>query len=62
MPRRHTGAAEIQLYPWSAPAALPQGNRPGTPSTEGLVDLGASLDGFGKSHPHVGSNPGPSSP
>jgi hypothetical protein len=62
MPSRHTGAAEVQLYPWSVPAALPPGKRPGTHSTEGLVGLGDSLDGSGKCHPHVGSNPGPSSP
>ena len=38
------------------------GKRPGTHCTEGWVDPRAGLDGCGKSRPHRGSIPGPSSP
>jgi hypothetical protein len=43
------------------PSALPPGKRPNTHCTGGWVGLGAGLDRSGKSRPHRGSNPGPSS-
>ena len=46
----------------NAPAALPPGKRPGTHCIAGWVDPRAGLDGCGKSHPHLDSIPGPSSP
>jgi len=45
-----------------APAALPQGNRPGTHCVGGWVGPTAGLDEFGKSRLHRNSIPGSSSP
>jgi hypothetical protein len=44
-----------------APAALPQGKRPGTHYIGGWVGPRAGLDGCEKSRPHRDSIPGPSS-
>ena len=43
-------------------AAIPSGKRPGTPYTGGWLDLGASLDGSGKSRTQRVSKTGQSSP
>jgi hypothetical protein len=39
---------------YHAPAAVPQGRRPGTDCTGGWANLGASANGSGKSHPPPG--------
>jgi hypothetical protein len=39
-------------------AALPLGMRPGTPFTEGWVDLVVGYDGYGKPHPYRAPNAG----
>ena len=44
------------------PLYLRQKKKPGTHCTEGWVGLEAGLEGYGKSHPHRVSIPGPSSP
>jgi len=45
---------------WSTPR--PARFSPGTHREIGWVDSRAGLDGYGKSHRHRGSKPGPSSP
>jgi hypothetical protein len=45
-----------------APAASPPGKRPGTHFIGGWLGPSVGLDGCGKSRPHQGSIPGPSSP
>ena len=45
---------------FNAPATLPPGKRHVTHCTGGWVVLEATLDGSGKSRPHRGSNPLPS--
>ena len=42
---------------YHAPAAVPQGRRPGTDCTGGWVSLGASANESGKSHPSPGFEP-----
>jgi len=44
------------------PQPLTPRKRPGTQSTGGCVGPRAGLNGWGKSHPHWDSIPGPSSP
>jgi hypothetical protein len=44
------------------PAAVPPGQRAGTPRTGGGGGSKAGLDGFGKSRPHRDPTPGPSRP
>jgi hypothetical protein len=44
-----------------AQAALPLGKRPVTHRIGGCVGYRVGLDGYGKSHPHRDSTPGPSS-
>jgi len=44
------------------PATMPKGKWPGTRYVEGSVDLKVALDRCGKSRPHRGSIPRPSSP
>ena len=46
-------------YQRHAPAALPAGKRPSTHATGGCVSLWTDQDESGKSHPHLGSSPGP---
>jgi hypothetical protein len=74
LPSWHRGEVEAQFYPYSLSAlegvgcqrhyltALPPGNKPGTPCTEGCFGLRAGLDGSGKSGLQRGSNPQQFSP
>jgi hypothetical protein len=58
MSSRHRGEVKVTVYPYSTPtASLPSGKK-----TVSWVDLGAGVDGSGKSTPHRVSNPGLSSP
>ena len=72
IPQRPTGGAEVYMYPVltsalfgvagqrHGPAILPLGKRHGAQRTGDWVGFGCSLDGYGKSRPHWGWNPGPS--